>query len=128
MNWRNELAPGYLWHEMKCFTTYQSEKGKHKVYPGLLWEYNPETFDWQRYRRTVVERVVSLGRLSDFYVAFDLYGGYRGIQKIVRDEAIDLSPRNLDFACHAFNLDPTETLCYKREQARKRVVFQQSDE
>lgn len=36
---------------------------------GLPWpslEYNPETFDWQRYCRTVVERVVSLGRLSDF--------------------------------------------------------------
>ena len=113
---------------MKFFTTYQSEKGKHKVNPGLLWGYNLESFDWQRYPRIVVERVVSLGRLSDFYAAFDLYGGYRGFWRIVRDEAIDLSPRNLDFACHAFNLDPTETLCYKREQARKRIVFQQSDE
>lgn len=107
---------------MKCFTTYPVEKGKHKINPGLLWEYRLDNFDWQKNRWIVVERVVSLGRLSDFYAAFDLYGGYCGFRKIVRDEAIDLSPRNLDFACHALNLDPTETLCYKREQARKRAI------
>ncbi len=116
-----------LRHIMKCFTTYPIEKGKHRINPGLLWEYNLDTFDWQKFRRIVVERVVSLGRLSDFYAAFDLYGGYRGFRRIVRDEAIDLSPRNLDFACHAFNLDPSETLSYKREQARQKAIFQRNN-
>lgn len=121
------LDLGVVRHVMKCFTTYLLEKGKHRINPGLLWEYNLDTFDWQKYRRIVVERVVSLGRLSDFYAAFDLYGGYRGFRKIVRDEAIDLSPRNLDFACHAFNLDPVETNCYKHALARQKAIFQITD-
>ena len=113
---------------MKCFTTYPAEKGKHQINPGLLWEYRLDTFDWQKSRRIVVERVVSMGRLSDFYAAFDLYGGYRGFRKIVRDEAIDLSPRDLNFACHAFNLDPAETRCYKHAQARQQAIFRCNDE
>ena len=78
-----------------------------------------DTFDWQRYRRVVVERVISMGRLSDWYGAFDLYGGIRGFRKIARDEVVDLSPRNLDFMCRALNIKIEDTACYKRLQLRQ---------
>jgi hypothetical protein len=52
-------------------------------------------------KRVVVERVIKIGRLSDWYGAFDLYGGIRGFRKIARDEVIDLSSRDLDFVCMA---------------------------
>ena len=104
---------------MKIFQTYKTEKGKHQINKGLLWEYRLEDFDWQKYRRVVVERVIKMGRLSDWYGAFDLYGGIRGVRKIARDEVVDLSPRNLEFMCRALNLEITETRCYKQAQLRK---------
>lgn len=104
---------------MKSFTTYKSERGKHQINRGLLWEYQMENFDWQKYRKIVAERVISMGRLSDWYGAFDLYGGIRGFRKIARDEVVDLSPRNLEFMCRALNIEITETRCYKQAQLRK---------
>ena len=81
-----------------------------------------DEFDWQKYRKTVVERVISMGRLSDWYAAFDLYGGIRGFRKIARDEAVDLSQRDLDFMCMALNIDKTKTKCYKQIQLRKALL------
>ena len=103
---------------MRIFDSYPSEKGRHKVDKGLLWEYDLEGFDWQKYRKVVIERVVSMGRLSDWYGAFDLYGGIRGVRRIARDEVIDLSPRDLNFMCRALNLNISETKCYKQAQSR----------
>ena len=104
---------------MKIFQTYKDEKGKNHVSIGLLWEYRLDDFDWQKYRRIVVERVVKMGRLSDWYGAFDLYGGIRGVRKIARDEVVDLTPRELDFMCKALNISITDTRCYKQAQSRK---------
>ena len=103
---------------MRIFDSYLSEKGRHEVDKGLLWEYDLESFDWQKYRKVVIERVVSMGRLSDWYGAFDLYGGIRGVRKIARDEVVDLSPRDLNFMCRALNLNISETKCYKQAQLR----------
>ena len=66
----------------------------------------------------MAERVISLGRLADWYGAFDLYGGKRGFRKIAKDEVVDLSPRDLDFMCRALNLNVTETKCYRQAQLR----------
>ena len=104
---------------MKIFQTYNDEKGKHQINRGLLWEYRLEGFDWQKYRRVVAERVIKMGRLSDWYGAFDLYGGVRGFRKIARDEVVDFDPRNLEFACRALNIKIQDTRCYKQAQLRK---------
>ena len=77
-----------------------------------------DDFDWQKYRKTVVERVISMGRLSDWYAAFDLYGCIRGVRKIARDEVVDLSPRDFDFMCKALNIKKEDTRCYKQAQLR----------
>ena len=104
---------------MKIFTTYPQERGLHKINEGLLWDYRMAGFDWQKYRRVVVERVISMGRLSDWYGAFDLYGGVRGFRKIAKEEVVDLSPRNLDFMCRALNINKEDTKCYKQLQLRR---------
>jgi hypothetical protein len=104
---------------MKIFQTYKTEKEKHRINQGLLWECCLEDFDWQKYRRVVVERVIKMGRLSDWYGAFDLYGGIRGFCKIARDEAVGLTPRELDFACKALNIEITDTRYYKQAQLRR---------
>ena len=104
---------------MRAFGTSAKERGKYRLNPGLLWEYRLEGFDWQKYRRVVAERVISMGRLADWYAAFDLYGGIRGFRKIACNEVIDLSPRDLEFMCRALNLEKTDTRCYKQARSRK---------
>ena len=104
---------------MTAFSAYKNEKGLHPINTGLFWEYSLENFDWQKYRKTVVERVIAMGRLSDWYAAFDLYGGIQGFRRIVRDEVVDLSPRDLNFVCHAFKIKLEDTRCYKQAQLRK---------
>ena len=101
---------------MTSFATYKNEKGRHLMNQGLLWEYRMENFDWQKYRKTVMERVISMGRRSDWYAAFDLYGGIRGVRKIIRDEVVDISPRDLNFICHALKINMEDTRCYKQAQ------------
>ena len=59
-----------------------------------------------------------MGRLNDWYGAFDLYGGIRGFRKIARNEVVDLTPRELDFMCHALNIKKTDTKCYRQAQSR----------
>lgn len=104
---------------MTAFSTYKSEKGRQTINPGLLWDYQQEGFNWQKYRRVVAERVISMGRLSDWHAAFDLYGGISGFRKIVRDEVVDISPRDLNFVCHALNIKLEDTKCYRQAQLRK---------
>ena len=94
---------------MTAFATYKDEKGKHPFNMGQLWEYWLENFDWQKYRKTVAERVISIGRLSDWYAAFDIYGGIRGFRKIARDEVVDISPRDLNFVCHVPKIKMEDT-------------------
>ncbi len=110
---------GLFYVKMKVFETYEDHRGECKINPGLLWDYRQEGFDWQKYRRVVAERVISYGRLSDWYAAFDLYGGIRGFRKIAKDEVVDLSPRNLAFMCRALNIKEEDTRCYRQAQLRK---------
>ena len=107
---------------MTAFATYKDGENRQGINPGLLWEYRLENFDWQKYRRVVAERVISMGRLSDWYAAFDLYGGIRGFRKIARDEVVDISPRDLNFMCRALNIKLEDTKCYKQAQLRKALL------
>ena len=43
---------------MRIFDSYKDEQGRNKMNVGLLWEYCMDDFDWQKYRKTVLERVI----------------------------------------------------------------------
>lgn len=101
---------------MRIFDSYKS--GGHTFNKALLWEYDAESIDLQKCRRLVATRVIELGRLEDFYAAFDLYGGIEGFAQIAKNEVIGLDDRSFNFMCHAFNLKKEETKCYKSAQLR----------
>ena len=71
---------------MNIFYNYNSEKGRHSLNPMLFWEYDLKTLDLQKSRNLVVKRVVELGKSTDFYACFDLYGGIENVAKIAQDE------------------------------------------
>lgn len=107
---------------MNSFYNYPKQKGLHTISPSLLWDYDLTDFDWMRYRAEVVKRVIMMGRLADFFAAFDLYGGIEGVKRIAKDEVNDLSDRELDFMCQVFNLEKEKTLCYEKKQSRAQLL------
>lgn len=87
---------------------------------ALFWEYDMTGFDFMENRRLVATRIISLGRLHDWYAAFDLYGGIKGFRKLAKEEVIGLSDRDLDFMCRSLHLKKEETQCYIRKQLRQK--------
>ena len=71
---------------------------------ALLWEYDINTFDWQKSKRLVVQRVIEMGTPEDFFAAFDLYGGINGVREIVKSVPY-LNDLNIHFVCTLFNLN-----------------------
>lgn len=101
---------------MLLFDKYQAQKGKYKISPHLLWEYNLANFDWEKSRRIVVQRVVERGCPADYFAAFDLYG-FDGFREILKDLPI-LSDKDMNFASKYFNIPKKELRCYTRKQSR----------
>lgn len=107
---------------MNAFYKYKDQKGQHSISPTLLWDYDLDNFDWLKNRGEVIKRVIMLGRLSDFFAAFDMYGGIDAVGQIAKNEVNDLSERDLDFMCRAFNLKKEDTLCYRNIQSRIQLL------
>jgi hypothetical protein len=85
----------------------------------LLWDVDLKEFDMQEGRSFVVERVLQRGTMDDFYTIFKMYGGVRGVRKIIRDEVHSLEPRDMAFACATFDLKKEELKCYKRRRLQQ---------
>lgn len=83
---------------------------------ALLWEYDINTFDWQKSKRLVVQRVIEMGTPEDFFAAFDLYGGIDGVREIVKSVPY-LNDLNIHFVCTLFNLNKEELKCYTKKQS-----------
>ena len=62
----------------------------------LLWEYDPETFDYDRHYRIAIERVIERGGMAEWVGAMRHYGAER-IREVARTSR-GLSARNRDFA------------------------------
>ena len=90
--------------------------GGHEINPALIWDCDMATFDWNHSRVLVVQRVVERGNATDFYAAFDMYGGVEGFREILKDVPY-LSPIDLNFVSFTFNLKKEELKCYKRRQS-----------
>ncbi len=54
--------------------------GKH-----LFWDSDPDKVDLEKNARQVIERVMTRGRLEDFFAARDYYGWDRIKAEVVRD-------------------------------------------
>ena len=98
------------------------------ISPVLLWEYNLTNFDWDQMRAIVVERVVKLGRMSDFYAAIRLYGGLENFKKIIRDEVKGLNRQDIAMVTHVFDI-PEEDLhsVQSRKRREEALGFKASD-
>lgn len=88
---------------------------------ALLWDYDISCFDWQKSKAIVVQRVIERGDFSDFYAAFDIYGGFSGFREIIKSIPY-LSDIDMNFVCHYFNLKKEDLRCYTRKQSRAALL------
>jgi len=96
-------------------------KDNPQVSKWLLWDVNTTNLtdeDWQRMKLFVVERVVRLGKESDWYAIFKLYGGPEGVREIIKQIRSILEPRNESFVRTVFNLKKEDLICYERKRLR----------
>lgn len=99
------------------------EHSENTIKPSLLWEYNLEKFDWQKYRGVVVQRVIERGWYSDWYAAINLYGGLENFIEIIKNDVPTLnSAKDLNFVCIGFNLKKEDLKCYRRKQYREKLL------
>jgi len=97
----------------------KEKQASYSIPKRLLWDVDWNTFDMQKGRALVAERVVERGTLEDFYAMFSLYGGLKRVRDIYKNEVHSLSPRALAFICVAFNLKKEEMRCYIRKRSKE---------
>ncbi len=105
---------------MTIFDDYK-KYGACSVSPSLLWEYDLSDFDWWKSRKIVVQRILERGWLEDYYAGFNLYGGIEGFREIIKEIPF-LSPRDMNFACIAFDLRKEDLKCYTRKLLREQLL------
>lgn len=95
-------------------------QGNRKINPALLWDYSYVEADFQKHKNLIATRTVQIGKLEDFFAAFDTFGGIEPFRDYIKNNVVDLNPKQLNFMCFAFGFKEKETKCYKQMQLRKK--------
>ncbi len=69
-------------------------KSKPAIRPGLLWEYDLETFHWDRSYQVVIERVVQRGWLDEWKEIFEFYGAHKILEAVEWSKQLDNRDKN----------------------------------
>ncbi len=72
----------------------------------LFWDYPNLNIDLEKNARFVVERVVTRGRLEDFYKLLQIYSSERIVECLKRSKELD--PKTRNFVSHYFGIPINE--------------------
>lgn len=72
----------------------------------LFWDASIETIDLQQHKNYIIERVLSRGFLTDFYLLLKLYNHNEICAAIKSSKVLDKKTAN--FCCHFFNININE--------------------
>ncbi len=87
----------------------------HQFSTNLFWDTDETTLDLEKNARFIIERVLSRGRLSDWFTLLKLYG-----QDRIKKEAMKiryLDKVTLNFCSTLFNVPKSKFRCYKQPQS-----------
>ena len=82
--------------------------------PNLFWDVDVQTIDLQKHKTSVIERIVTRGRWTEFLEILQFYG--KPTVKEVLLNARWLDKRTLAFCSAIFNTPSSEFRCYKLAQ------------
>lgn len=98
------------------FFSYYNNPNIKEVNPSLLWEYNLDDFDYQAFRKQVVQRVIERGWPDDYQAIFNIYGMQNVIDTI--KEIKYLNKKDMNFVHIAFHIPLKELKCYRESQLK----------
>jgi hypothetical protein len=73
----------------------EKTKGKPEINPTLLWEYDLETFNWDKSYKIVIERVIQLGNVKEWKEIRLFYGHEKILETAKWSKQLD--KRDKDF-------------------------------
>ena len=89
---------------------------KPDILNRLLWDINPETIDFARNKRIIIERVFTLGDFHDIRHVVKYYGIDTIKQEIVK--AGNLDKKTLNWVSQYFGIPKTKFACYSKKQSK----------
>lgn len=72
----------------------------------LFWDTSPDMIDIQKHRKYIIERVLSKGFLSDFYLLINIYSNEEIISAIKSSRSLD--KKTVNFCSNYFNVPLNE--------------------
>ena len=106
-----------MWSDWK-----KKKQSSYSIPKRLLWDVDWNTFDIEKNKKMVVQRVIEYGLPEDYYTLFNLYGGISGVRKIIKEIPHFRYPQDISFVCMAFNINKEDLECYKRQQLREELM------
>jgi hypothetical protein len=94
------------------------ERRKMKKLPlrkELFWDVNFQKLDINTHKRLIIERVLSLGNLNEFFFLLSTYD--RNTIKQVVKQAGNLDAKTIEFAASYFEINRTDIKCYTKKQS-----------
>ncbi len=98
-------------------TDYKKNK-EAKFFTGLLWDVDLKNFDYFKAKHIVVERVVELGTLNDWYAILNMYGEKTVINEIKNIET--LPSKDINFVHKFLKVPLEELLSYQNSLSGKK--------
>ena len=84
----------------------------------LFWDVDPTLLDETKNRRLIIQRVLSLGTLSEFNQILNQYE-LSEIKEAIRQTGY-LDPKTLEFVVGYFGLKREDLKCYTKKQSQKK--------
>lgn len=82
--------------------------------PNLFWDVDVQTIDLQKHKASVIERIVTRGRWTEFLEMLHFYGKPTVKEVLLNTRWLD--KRTLAFCSAIFNTPISEFRCYKLAQ------------
>ena len=80
----------------------------------LFWDIDFNKLDQDIHKRIIIERVLSLGNLNEFFFLLNTYNTKTLVNVILKIGYLD--PKTMSFVVSYFNINKNELKCYTRKQ------------
>lgn len=81
----------------------------------LFWDVNFQKLDVNTHKRLIIERVLTLGNLKEFFFLLSTYES-NTIKQIVK-ESRNIDAKTIDFAASYFGINKKDIKCYTKKQS-----------
>jgi hypothetical protein len=82
-----------------------------------FWEYRLDEMNWIKSYRTVIQRILERGPVTEWQELIRYYGLAK-VSNVIRNEILDMPDYTIKEVCDFFKFKKEELLCYIRKQSK----------